>query len=440
MVDSLFIPSLSKSIFYTSKEDKHLFLNQDLPNWLVLNQNSAYIVGLIDGIKTVKDIIETLKSQNIFLEDTKIISLFQELKNYGIINDEEFKSNKLHNCSSLKKPKLHIAHLQLTNECNLSCTYCLAESGGKYTHSLTLDKLKETIDELNNISSNISYTVSGGEPLMYPHALELIEYLYTQKKEIHLLTNGILVTKDNCKQIAKMCPNIKISIDGSTEEINAITRGKNALEGAMRGYELLLAENANVSIAMTVTKVNINDISNMVKIFGNRLSLQPFFKTGRGTENDYLEITGIEYYEALANIEGLQPLGNLGRKLENIRGRGITKCAMGDGEIAIADNGDVFPCQMLMEDEFKAGSIHENSIEEMLNSPAFKEVSSFSSLKNDECNVCPIKLLCGGSCRARSYLETGSIFKNSGFCDYEKLAYINGIFEAAEFNTNFLNS
>ncbi|WP_363317911.1 SPASM domain-containing protein [Sulfurimonas sp.] len=69
----------------------------------------------------------------------------------------------------------------------------------------------------------------------------------------------------------------------------------------------------------------------------------------------------------------------------------------------------------------------------ILNSKIFKEVSSFSSLTNEECSVCPIKLLCGGACRARSYLETGSLFKNSEFCSYEKLAYINGIFENSEF-------
>ena len=35
----------------------------------------------------------------------------------------------------------------------------------------------------------------------------------------------------------------------------------------------------------------------------------------------------------------------------------------------------------------------------------------------------------GPACRARSYAVTGSLYKNSEFCSYEKLAYINGIFD-----------
>ncbi|MDD5371873.1 MAG: SPASM domain-containing protein [Sulfurimonas sp.] len=88
---------------------------------------------------------------------------------------------------------------------------------------------------------------------------------------------------------------------------------------------------------------------------------------------------------------------------------------------------------MLAEEEFKGGNIKTDRIKDILNSEIFKEVASFSSLTNEDCSICPIKLLCGGACRARSYAETGSLFKNSEFCSYEKLAYINGIFENSEF-------
>ncbi len=91
------------------------------------------------------------------------------------------------------------------------------------------------------------------------------------------------------------------------------------------------------------------------------------------------------------------------------------------------------PDPFYLDDEFKGGNIRQDTIEEIINSKTFKKVSSFSSLENEDCMVCPIKLMCGGACRARSYLETGSLFKNNDFCDYEKLAYINGIFEVSEF-------
>lgn len=81
------------------------------------------------------------------------------------------------------------------------------------------------------------------------------------------------ITEENASVIAKFCSIIKISLDGSNEEINSITRGKNSFAIAFRGYELLVKEGANVQISMTVTKANIHDISNMVDFFGNRLTL-----------------------------------------------------------------------------------------------------------------------------------------------------------------------
>jgi radical SAM protein with 4Fe4S-binding SPASM domain len=159
---------------------------------------------------------------------------------------------------------------------------------------------------------------------------------------------------------------------------------------------------------------------------------KPFFKAGRGSGNEDLEITGSEYFYAMANVDGVNPLGAVARSLDTLRGRGVTKCAMADSEISISENGDVFPCQMLTDEEFCGGSIKTQSIKEILNSEVFKNVSSFSSTTNKGCKACPIKLLCGGACRARSYFETGSLFINSDFCEYEKLAYINAILEYTE--------
>jgi len=428
------VPKISDSVYYTEKENKHLFLNQDLPNWVVLNQNSAYVTAMIDGERTIKDIHAELEKSGINLEINDILNLFQDLNNHGIINDDNKVIKPVTQCNTYQKSNLHIVHLQLTNACNLSCRYCFAESGKSESSVLTLDRIKEVVSEIEQISSHASYTITGGEPLKSPYSLDVLNYLYEKNKEIILLTNGLLVTEENVETIAKTCNLIKISIDGSTEEINAKTRGRGGFAKALHGYELLKKRGANVLVSMTVTKKNIHDISNMVKLFGNRLTLQPFFKAGRGTENEDLQITGREYYEALASVEGLQPMGQIGTMLNGLRGRGTTKCAMADGEIYIAENGDVYPCQMLMEDEFKGGNIDKDSIFNILDSDVFKELRNFSSLDNEECSTCHIKLLCGGACRARSYLDTGSIFKNSDFCEYEKLAYINGIFEVSEFN------
>lgn len=428
-----FIPKLTDALFYMQKDDKHLFLNTDLPNWQVVNQNSAFLIGKIDGKKNIQDIFDELSSDNIKIELNIILELFESLKQHGIIdNDILMKQKKSSSSRSLNNHhKLYAVHLKLTDECNLSCKYCYAKSGAKKS-TLPLSKLKNIVDEIHELSTNVNYTLSGGEPLLYSNIFELMEHIRSHNCAIALLTNGMYINKENVKKISQLCELIKISIDGSSEKMNSITRGKNSFKSALSGYELLLQENANVMVSMTVTKKNIHDIENMVKMFGNRLNLQPFFKAGRGAINDEFGISGIEYYEAMAKIENFQPLSKLGESLARLKNKGVTKCTVGDQEISISDNGNVYPCHMLTEDEFFGGNVNNMSIKEILNSSILKNVASFSSLINEECKVCPIKLLCGGACRARSYFESGSIFVNSDFCEYEKMAFINGIFEHSE--------
>ena len=434
------IPHLINSVFCIEKDNKYILLNQELPDWVVLNQNSAYIVGLIDGKKSIDEIIKIIIDKNYNIDENSILKLFKSLYEHNIIKNEnnfEIKFDKKHSscCSEKKSEKklfLHSVHIKMTDECNLACRYCYAESGGNCKETLSLDTLKDIAYQVKDIASHVEYTISGGEPLLNPDTLKYIKFLKELGNGIYLLTNGLLISEDNAKFLAENCLMIKISLDGSNDGINAITRGKNGFDKIMNSYELLLKYNANVKINMTITKKNINDIQNMVEKFGSRLSLQPFFKAGRGSGNEDLEITGSEYFHAMANVEGVNPLGAVARSLNTLRGRGVTKCAMADSEISISENGDVFPCQMLTDDEFCGGNIKTQSIKEILNSKVFENISSFSSTTNEDCKVCPIRLLCGGACRARSYFETGSIFVNSDFCEYEKLAYINAILEYTE--------
>jgi len=43
------------------------------------------------------------------------------------------------------------------------------------------------------------------------------------------------------------------------------------------------------------------------------------------------------------------------------------------------------------------------------------------------CSDCPVKYICGGSCRARAYYECGDIQSSSDFCNYEKESFYDGI-------------
>ena len=138
LMKNSFLPILSTSLFYASREDKHLFLNMEIPNWTILSGNSAYVVSLIDGRRTIGDIATILTDMHHHIEKEKLLDLFQDLKQYGIINDKP--KNEVKNCFHHRQ--LNTIHIKLTDECNLNCKYCYAESSISNKGFFNFEKLK----------------------------------------------------------------------------------------------------------------------------------------------------------------------------------------------------------------------------------------------------------------------------------------------------------
>lgn len=92
------------------------------------------------------------------------------------------------------------AWIEVTDICDLSCRGC-------YRHTLTghapLEKLKEDILELERIVNCSSIAIAGGEPLLYPHLLEIIEFIARRKLVARLLTNGGKLTSEMARDLKK---------------------------------------------------------------------------------------------------------------------------------------------------------------------------------------------------------------------------------------------
>jgi radical SAM protein with 4Fe4S-binding SPASM domain len=395
----------------------------------VVSQNGAAILQLCNGKRTVEEISDALS--RFWRKDSKeeIITFFED-----ITSNTRFLSPPILKIPIYQSSGLRIVHISLTDECNLKCIYCYASDRPKSLNRLTYEKFSKIISEVNDISGKVDIVLTGGEPLMSPYALDLADYAKSLGHQVQLLTNGMLITEKNAKRISGTFNLIKISIDGSTPAIHEYHREKNSFAKTMKAVELLTHYDAPLQIAMTVTKKNIHDIDAMTKKFGSRLSFAPLFVAGRAKIKKELSITGREYYEALAGVNGVKPLSNLCSSLAASKEKRIMKCAIGDGEISISETGDVFPCQLLHFPQFCAGNVRERSLKSIYEtSDVLKSCKKLNVLEVSGCRKCEIRFICGGACRARAFYEENRMDVSGSFCEYEKLAFINGLFELHEF-------
>ena len=430
-----FTPALTGGLFYAEKGAKHLFLNPDIPNWLVVNANAAVLLSRCDGAATAAEIATACGAPVGDVEQ-----LFARAAEHGIITGYPAPATSCRECDkpdtcnhvSSPRPQLRIVHWKLTDSCNLRCRYCYAESGRNTGH-LSLAELLRIAHEVAELSPSVECVLSGGEPLLHPDALAFGEAMRAAGNEVSLLTNGTLIDASNAARIASMSNRIKISMDGSTEHIHAMTRGKGNYAVIVAAVDLLIKYGANIQVAMTVHKGNRHDIDAMTKRYGGRLTFQPLFQAGRGADKVEMALTGNEYYDALVSTENVAPMSSIEDVVERLRGKGVTRCALAEAEISISETGDVYPCQLLSSPEFRAGNVRTTPLAEIYyNSPVLLAARNISIDTLAKCQSCPIRRLCAGGCRARDYYEIGTIADVGDFCEYEQQAFLHGLFDSAE--------
>ena len=102
------------------------------------------------------------------------------------------------------------AQLIVTRRCNLSCGYC-----SEFDHSsppVPLETLKERIDALHRLGV-INIALLGGEPLMHPNLVEIVEYA-SRSSQVSITTNGFLLKPDLIERLNQVgLSNLQISID-----------------------------------------------------------------------------------------------------------------------------------------------------------------------------------------------------------------------------------
>ncbi len=103
--------------------------------------------------------------------------------------------------------------IDITNRCNNNCLYCWARSpllGRKRatkeweSRELPLDLTEKLIDDLHSLGTENIHIAGGGEPLIYPGIIDLIEHIKQKGMRCELTTNFTLITEDIIRRIVEL--------------------------------------------------------------------------------------------------------------------------------------------------------------------------------------------------------------------------------------------
>lgn len=143
----------------------------------------------------------------------------------------------------------------ITKECNDNCLFCYRD---KNSNDLDVADQRLIIDKIASLKI-VKLTFAGGEPLLLPNILELIQYAKEKGIAVSLTTNGILL-KDNVLDFClKNLDWLTLSLDGVTEDVQInMSRNRNHVK---RIFDIFKAINSSPN---TLCKIKINTLVSSV--------------------------------------------------------------------------------------------------------------------------------------------------------------------------------
>ncbi len=343
--------------------------------------------------------------------------------------------------------------LNITSRCNLRCAYCSASElcfRSMKRQEMSDGEYLALVSRLLR-AKTLRFIITGGEPLLrHDLVFSIIDAIGLQAS-VQLNTNATLIDSTIAGHLAEFRGTLRIvtSLDGPTESINSLTRGKDSFGRALRGVEMLLKYGMIPQIVCVLTSCNYRCLEQMVTLLKarglNELVIQHFRPVGRGTvvQND-LELQVAERIAFNRSIRALSESEFTFRICDQDQNewfcyedryrrwlstgavvsdaQKLLPCSAGVDQCCILPDGSVTPCNYMA--SYDCGNVRQTDFLDIWRySPALRAMRALRTVpvtQIDQCSACKYRVFCRGGCRAMAYTDTGSLTGWDPICPHAR--------------------
>lgn len=405
---------------------KHVFIEDDSRIFLYIPATNKLLVTN----QIIKDILKSKDSNELVFKIEQYgmdkSSILSELHKLNLFREDIINISEVNNNDEDCRPSSIV--LSVVQKCNLNCRYCFAE-GGEYKDSgiMTFEIAQKAIDQFQcNDTGKPQYIVFfGGEPLLnFGLIKRIVDYCEKREKEgkskilFSITTNATLITDEVAEYFSahNIHPHISIDGDKKTNDANRFnSAGKGSYNSIVEGLNKLHnKEHASARGTLTNAGADVNEaVQHLLKLGFGYVFMAPAFNL---LDSEHLSIILESYrklYDAFRGLiiekryEECRKIQNIYKLLKLINSAQVRNkfCGAGINEVAIDINGDVYPCHRFIgQKEFIMGNI-DNTYKKNMGVEFKKRLNK----KEDLCEDCIAKGICGGGCYNENYLVKGSI-------------------------------
>lgn len=342
--------------------------------------------------------------------------------------------------------------LNITNQCNLACTYCyeysadkIAETAGKqkYMQAEIAEASVEMLLQESGSRPNIHVTFFGGETLLnFPVMRTTVRYARRRAAEVgkqiefSLTTNATLLNEEIIEFLSENRIGVTVSIDGD-RELNDSQRvfhnGKGSYDVIVPNIKKLLKRHRTNSIGARVTlTAGVSDVRRIFKHLTEEIGFDAAgFSPATANPNRLYSIGGqkmdnvLDQFAELAweyrdyVLEGKQHgFTNASDTIKELH-TGISKayaCGAGLGLLGVGTEGNVSLCHRFVDSPVgKMGNVKDG-----IDHGARQTFLNTHHIgARYDCHTCWARPVCAGGCYHEAFVHTGNTSAaNLHYCDW----------------------
>lgn len=343
-----------------------------------------------------------------------------------------------------KTYSLNQIYFYLTEGCNLKCRHCWIALKYQSLHntfpSLDPDLFRSIIKQAKPIGLS-GVKLTGGEPLLHPHILEILKIVRSEELRLTIETNGTLCTPKMAKEMKTTCehPFVSVSIDGADAATHEWVRGvKGCFKAALEGVRNLVNAGFRPQIIMALMRRNKEQMEPVIRLAeqlgagsvkfnlvqpiarGEKmhkaletLTIEELVELGRWVENALSKTTNLRLI--YSHPPAFRPLG----RMFGNNGDGCSVCKI-QGILGVIADGSYVMCGIgkTVSDLVYGHAARDRLGNVWNNTPIINQLREGLPKKLEGiCGECLMKARCLGSCIAQNYYSSKNLWTPFWYCE-----------------------
>lgn len=338
----------------------------------------------------------------------------------------------------IEEYQLESLHVDITSECNERCIHCYIPNAVKNkAEYISFQKFCQLVDDFIELGGN-NIVLSGGEPLMHPNIIDILEYCKKNGLKIVVFSNLTLLDEKLTKVLkSENVKLVQVSIYSINPDVHdKITKKKGSLVKTLSAVELLLSKGIEVQIACPIMRQNKDDVVSVMRYAKEKkisLRINSLILPTFDGEDSFIKSSALTLEQKKKMICDMMDFDREYTKNEllelNNSSNDIYKktkdflisslCSAGINSCSVSVDGNVCPCPKWQ--SYRLGNIYNNTLSEIwYNNPLLSLIRRVNKQKNyPECLKCKAIDYCKRCLKLNEQTDQGGLLRFSHeSCEY----------------------